>query len=89
MLNATQKQKATQSFQRHKTDTGSPEYQIALFTEEIRRLTLHLKKNKKDVASRKGLIRMVNRRRKMMEYLRGKDEKAYARVVKKLELKSK
>lgn len=89
MLNTAQKQKVTQSFQRHKTDTGSPEYQIALLTEEIRRLTLHLQKSKNDIAARRGLIRMVNRRRRLLEYLKRTDEKAHAKVVKKLGLKSK
>ncbi len=86
-LSTAQKKKVTKTFQRHDSDTGSPEYQIGLFTEEIRRLTLHLKKNKNDNHSRRGLLGMVSKRRRMLTYLEKTDEKTYKKVIKKLGLK--
>jgi len=74
-------------YQRHEQDTGSPEVQIAILTERINRLTEHLKKHKKDIHSRRGLIGMVNKRRKLLEYLREKDYAKYLEVVQKLNLK--
>jgi len=87
MLTSRQKTKATKEVKRHEKDTGSPEYQIALFTERIKKLTSHLKKNSKDFHSRRGLLKMVAKRRKLLQYLEKKDEKAYKKIVKKLELK--
>jgi len=72
---------------RHEKDSGSPEYQIALFTEQIKKLTSHLKKNPKDFHSRRGLLKMVSKRKKLMSYLEGKDEKAYKKLLKQLDLK--
>lgn len=86
-LTPKQKVRATQSTKRHDTDTGSPEYQIALLTEKIKKLTDHLKKNKKDFHSRRGLLRMVSRRKKLLDYLSRTDEKVYAKVLKTLGLK--
>ncbi len=86
-LNHKQKEKVTKEVKRHEKDTGSPEYQIALFTEQIKKLTAHLKKNPKDFHSRRGLLKMVSKRKKLMTYLSGKDEKAYKKLVKQLELK--
>jgi small subunit ribosomal protein S15 len=86
-LNHKQKEKVTKEVKRHDKDTGSPEYQIALFTERIKKLTSHLKKNKKDFHSRRGLLKMVAKRRKLMSYLQKTDEKLYKKIVKKLELK--
>lgn len=62
-LNAKQKAKATKEVVRHEKDTGSPEYQIALFSEQIKKLTTHLKKNAKDFHSRRGLPKMVSKER--------------------------
>lgn len=87
MLTNKQKDKVTKEVKRHDKDSGSPEYQIALFTERIKKLTGHLKKNSKDFHSRRGLLRMVSKRRKLMLYLEKKDEKAYKKLVKKLEIK--
>lgn len=87
MLTGNQKVKATKDTRRHDTDTGSPEYQIALFTEKIKRLTAHLKKNVKDFHSRRGLLKMVSKRRNLMKYLERTNEKAYKKVIKKLKLK--
>ncbi|MFA6047438.1 MAG: 30S ribosomal protein S15 [Parcubacteria group bacterium] len=86
-LNAKQKERVTKEVKRHEKDTGSPEYQVALFTEKIKKLTLHLKKNKKDFHSRRGLLKMVSKRKKLMDYLKKTNEKAYKTLVKKLELK--
>lgn len=86
-LTNKQKTKVTSDVKRHEKDTGSPEYQIALFTEQIKKLTTHLKKNAKDFHSRRGLLKMVSKRKKLMSYLEGKDEKAYKKLIKQLELK--
>lgn len=86
-LNHKQKERVTKEVKRHEKDTGSPEYQIALFTEKIKKLTAHLKKNAKDFHSRRGLLKMVAKRRKLMDYLKKTDEKAYKATVKKLGLK--
>ncbi|PJA89188.1 MAG: 30S ribosomal protein S15 [Candidatus Moranbacteria bacterium CG_4_9_14_3_um_filter_33_15] len=86
-LTSKQKEKATKEVKRHEKDNGSPEYQIALFTEKIKKLTTHLKKNKKDFHSKRGLLRMVSKRRKLMDYLKNVNERAYKSVIKKLGLK--
>ena len=87
-LNNKQKQRVTKDVARHEKDTGSPEYQIALFTESIKRLTSHLKKNSKDFHSRRGLLKMISKRKRLMLYLQKHDEKAFKTLVKKLNLKS-
>ena len=74
-------------FQRHERDTGSSEVQIATLTKKIQLLTEHLKKNKKDHASRYGLIRMVNNRRSLLDYLKREDEAKYKDLIKKLGLR--
>jgi small subunit ribosomal protein S15 len=86
-LNAKQKARVTKDVVRHEKDTGSPEYQIALFTETIKKLTTHLKKNAKDFHSRRGLLKMVSKRKKLMDYLKKTNEKAYKTLIKKLDLK--
>jgi len=77
-------EKIVKEFQRHDKDTGSPEVQIAILTEKINRLTEHLKKHKKDIHSRRGLIAMVNKRRKLLEYLKETDYNRYVEIVKRL-----
>lgn len=72
---------------RHEKDTGSPEVQVALLTKQIDDLSKHLRKNKKDFHSRRGLLQMVADRRKHLKYLERKDEKAYKALIKKLDLK--
>jgi small subunit ribosomal protein S15 len=74
-------------FQRHDRDTGSSEVQIAVLTKSIEHLTEHLKKNKKDQSSRYGLIKMVNKRRSLLDYLKREDEAAYQKIVKDLGLR--
>lgn len=86
-LTHQQKEKVTKDIKRHDKDTGSPEYQIALFTERIKKLTTHLKKNKKDFHSRRGLLKMVSKRRKLMAYLEKTNETAQKTLAKKLNLK--
>jgi small subunit ribosomal protein S15 len=62
-------------------DTGSPEVQIAILTERINALTEHMKQHNQDLASRVGLIKMVGQRRRLLDYLKGKDEKSYANLL--------
>lgn len=87
-LTGKQKAKVTSEVKRHDKDTGSPEYQIALFTETIKKLTTHLKKNPKDFHSRRGLLKMVSKRRRLLDYLKKTNEKDYKALIKKLDLKS-
>ena len=75
------------SYKIHDKDTGSSSVQIALLTNRINNLTGHFKAHKKDVHSRQGLIKLVNRRRKLLDYLKRVDEKRYKELIKKLELR--
>ena len=85
-LEKQEKQKIISEFEVHEGDTGSPEVQVGLLTERINQLSEHLKEFKKDVHSRRGLLAMVNKRRRLLEYLKKKDEVRYDAIVKKLEL---
>ena len=87
MLTKQKKEKIVKNAQLYDKDTGSPEVQIAVLTEQIERLSLHLKKNKKDNHSRRGLLKMVADRRKHMKYLQKKDAARYNKISKKLKLK--
>ncbi len=87
MLTKRQKTNAVKDVKRHDTDSGSPEVQVALLSKQIDELSTHLRKNKKDFHSRRGLLQMVADRRKHLKYLEKHDTKAYASVVKKLGLK--
>jgi small subunit ribosomal protein S15 len=69
------------------TDTGSAESQVALFTHRIKHLTEHLKKNKKDLSTKRSLINLVGKRRKMLEYLKREDIERYRAIIKKLGLR--
>jgi len=83
------KEKKTQiikSSRLHDADTGSPEVQVALLTEKITKLSDHLKLHKKDNHSRRGLLQMVNKRRRLLAYLKRKDDDRYGQVVEKLDL---
>lgn len=80
------KQEIIKGFEIHKEDTGSSEVQIALLTERMEELSAHLKEHKKDKHSRRGLLGMVERRRKLLKYLEKKDEKRYNELVKKLKI---
>ncbi|MBI4118021.1 MAG: 30S ribosomal protein S15 [Parcubacteria group bacterium] len=87
MLTKRQKDNVFKKFSQKEGDTGSPEVQIALLSRQIDALAEHLKKNRKDKHSRKGLLQMVADRQKHLRYLKKKDEKRYASTVKKLGLK--
>lgn len=87
MLTKRKKQNAIKETQKHEKDTGSAEAQISLLSRRIDELTKHLKDNAKDNASRRGLLKMVSRRRKLLDFLSKNDEKSYNSVVKKLGLK--
>lgn len=84
----TTKQKATliKKSAKHDKDTGSSEVQVAILSKRIDELTSHLKKHKKDVGSRRGLLKMVADRRAHLKYLKKRDEKAYNAVVKQIGL---
>ncbi|OGC51649.1 30S ribosomal protein S15 [candidate division WWE3 bacterium RIFCSPLOWO2_01_FULL_39_13] len=86
-LKLDEKQKIIKKFQRVKDDTGSSEVQIALLSERIVALSGHLKLHKKDFHSRRGLLQMVNKRRKLLSYLKTKQRTIYEDIVKKLKLK--
>lgn len=81
------KEKIIKKFQRVKTDTGSAEVQVALLSERIKSLSDHLKLHKKDAHSRRGLLQLVNKRRKLLNYLKTKQLGAYEGLVKKLDIK--
>jgi small subunit ribosomal protein S15 len=87
VLTPRQKKNTMKGFQRHQNDTGSAEVQIAILTRKIDVLVSHLKKNPKDKHSRKGLLGMIARRRKLLAYLRDNNEKLYKSVLKKTGLK--
>ena len=86
MLDKKQKEKIIAKFKTHESDTGSPQVQIAILTAEIKDLTDHLLSHKKDFSSRKGLLRKVGERRRLMKYLEREDPKAYAELAEKLKL---
>ncbi|OGY26597.1 MAG: 30S ribosomal protein S15 [Candidatus Woykebacteria bacterium RBG_16_44_10] len=85
-LEKDEKVKILKEFAQHEGDTGSPEVQVALLTERIKRLTDHLKGHKQDVHSRRGLLQMVNKRRRILMYLTRKDPDRYKAIVQKLGL---
>lgn len=83
-LATKEKSKLISSFQRSSNDTGSPEVQIAILTSRINMLTLHFKEHAKDHHSRRGLLKMVSRRRKLLDYLKKTNEKEYKSLIDKL-----
>ncbi len=87
MLKPTKKTKIIKEYKVHDTDTGSSEVQIAIFTNQIEELTKHLKKHSKDNHSRLGLLKMVAKRKRLLDYLKSEDEKRYKKIIKKLGLK--
>ncbi|MCX8095385.1 MAG: 30S ribosomal protein S15 [Caldisericia bacterium] len=87
MLDKKEKQEIIEKFRLHEKDTGSPEVQIAILTEKIRRLSEHLKEHKKDHSSRRGLLKMVGRRRKLLNYLKEKDYDKYLQLIESLNLR--
>ena len=87
MLTPEEKTNIVKKYELHESDTGSPEIQIALLTEEIKRLLLHLKKHSKDLHSKRGLLKMVSKRRSLLNYLKEEDTRRYNSIVKKVGLK--
>ena len=87
MLAKKDKDAIIKKFQTHKDDTGSPEVQIAILTKEIEEVSEHLKIHRKDNHSRRGLLKMVGNRRRLLRYLRSEDEKRYDKLADKLKLK--
>lgn len=86
-LSVEEKAQIVSEYQQAAGDTGSPEVQVALLTVNINKLQGHFKENKKDHHSRRGLIRMVNQRRKLLDYLKGKDLARYAALIARLGLR--
>jgi small subunit ribosomal protein S15 len=86
-LSAEQKGQVVKEYQQGAADTGSPEVQVALLTANITQLTDHFGKHKGDHHSRQGLLRMVNKRRKLLDYLKGKDHKRYLELIGRLGLR--
>ena len=80
-LSPMNKQEAIDRFRKHETDTGSPEVQIALLTQRISHLTEHLKTHKKDHHSRRGLLIMVGKRRRLLNYVKNKDVHRYRSII--------
>lgn len=87
MLTKEEKQATIKTFTTHQGDTGSPEVQVALLTKRIESLSGHLTDHKKDNHSRRGLLQMVSKRRRLLSYLQGKDDTRYKELTKKLGLK--
>ncbi|MBS5988814.1 30S ribosomal protein S15 [Anaerococcus hydrogenalis] len=87
MLNKDQKTQIIKEFQKDEKDTGSPEVQIAILTQRIKELTEHLKVNKKDHSSRRGLFKMIRRRKGLLNYLMDNDIERYREIIEKLGLR--
>jgi small subunit ribosomal protein S15 len=87
MLNLKKKEKIIKEHKKHATDTGSPEIQIGLFSNQIKELLSHLKKHPKDLHSKKGLLKMVSKRRKFLKFLKDKSARRYNAIIKKVGLK--
>ncbi len=84
MLQTDRKSEIIKEFRTHDGDTGSPEVQIALLTERIIYLTEHFKTHKKDHHSRRGLLKLVSRRRRLLDYVRGSDVERYRKIIQRL-----
>ncbi len=87
MLSKKDKDAIIKKYQVHKDDTGSPEVQIAVLTKEIEQVSEHLQIHKKDNHSRRGLLKMVGNRRRLLRYLKGEDVKSYEKIADKLKIK--
>lgn len=86
-VTAERKAEVVKKFARGGSDTGSPEVQVALLTERINTLAPHFEVNKKDNHSRRGLLKMVNQRRQMLDYLKSRDEARYTKLIAELGLR--
>ena len=87
MLTKERKSEIIGSFKTHQADTGSPEVQIAILTERINYLTEHFKSHSKDHHSRRGLLKMVSKRRRLLDFLKEEDSKRYKAILKKLNIR--
>ena len=87
MLDKKKKQKLIEKHKTHEKDTGSPQVQIAILTEEVKELTKHLREHKKDFSSRRGLVKKVTERRRLMRYLKREDKKAYEKLITDLKIR--
>ncbi len=83
-LDTTEKQKLINSHQTHGTDTGSVEVQVAMLSERITKLSKHLQSNDHDFSSRQGLLKMIGRRKRLLNYMREKSEQRYGELITKL-----
>ncbi|PYI50417.1 30S ribosomal protein S15 [Paenibacillus flagellatus] len=86
-LTQERKNQLIQDYKKHESDTGSPEVQVAILTENIVNLTNHLRTHKKDHHSRRGLLKMVGQRRKLLAYLKNKDVSRYSALIERLGLR--
>ena len=86
-LTKERKQQLIGEYSRESTDTGSPEVQIAILTNRISRMTEHMQENPKDYASRRGLLRMVSRRRRLLDYLKRIDPQRYLEILRRLNIR--
>lgn len=89
MITKEDKTKLIENYRTHDVDTGSPEIQIAILTTRINQLTVHLRLNKHDESSRRGLLKMVGHRRALLAYLRRKDYSRYMAIAERLSLRTK
>lgn len=87
MITKEKKEKIIKKFKLHKEDTGSSEVQVAILTERIKELTEHLKTNKKDNHSRRGLLKMVQKRKKLLRDIQSNSEERFSKITKALKLK--
>lgn len=86
-VTAERKQELIATHKQEAKDTGSPQVQVAILTERINNLSEHMKAHKKDFSTRRGLLRMVSQRRKLLDYLKAKDEGAYQELIKTLNIR--
>jgi small subunit ribosomal protein S15 len=86
-LTREKKERLIREYRMHDNDTGSPEVQIALLTERISQLTEHLKLHRKDFSSRRGLLKLVGQRRRLLDYLKDTDLEGYRKIVEELGLR--
>lgn len=87
MLDVDKRKEIIAGYQTHEGDTGSPEVQVALLTARIQYLTEHFKTHKKDHHSRRGLLKLVGQRRRLLEYLKNKDVSRYRKIIERLGLR--
>ena len=87
MLDPKKKQRIISKFKTHEHDTGSAEVQIAILTEEIKELTKHLQQHKHDFSSRRGLLKKLGERKRLMRYLKAENLESYTKLIKELKLR--